>query len=85
MTLLVTLFSTPQCTLCRYVREDLDLLAAEQPLQVRVVDVSSDPELAARYLLRVPVVEIAGGPVLAAPIALSHLRAALAAVELSSP
>lgn len=75
----VTVYTTPGCTLCRHVLEDLDLLAAEQDLAVRVVDVTGDPDLAECYLLLVPVVEIAGGPTLQAPIALAQLRGALAA------
>ncbi len=59
----------------------LDLLAAEQPLDVRTVDVTRDPALAERYLLLTPVVEIAGGPTLQPPISIGQLRSALAAVQ----
>ncbi|MFZ2357717.1 MAG: glutaredoxin family protein [Anaerolineae bacterium] len=77
----VTVYSAPSCTLCRHVLEDLDLLAAEQPLDVRTVDVTRDPALAERYLLLTPVVEIAGGPTLQPPISIGQLRSALAAVQ----
>ncbi len=59
--------------------EDLELLAAEQELVIRVVDVTADPALAERYLLLVPVVEIAGGATLQPPISMRQLRSALAA------
>lgn len=75
----VTVYTAPACTLCRAALEDLDLLAAEQALDVRAVDVTTDPALAERYLLLVPVVEIAGGAILQPPISLGQLRRALAA------
>lgn len=77
MVLAVTLYGTPGCTLCRYAREDLELLAGEFPLQVREVDVAADPSLAARYLLHVPVIEISPATLLFAPFSLPQLRAAL--------
>lgn len=80
MARVVTVYTAPNCTLCRDVLEDLALLAAEQDLAVRVVDVSADAALAERYLLLAPVVEIAGGPTLQPPISIRHLRSALAAV-----
>jgi len=83
MTLAVMLYSAPGCTLCRYAREDLELLAAEFPLQVREVDVTTDPELAARYLFHVPVIEIAAATWLFAPISLPQLRAALRSAQAS--
>ena len=49
----VTVYTTPSCTLCRRVLEDLELLAAEQDLVIRPVDVTADPALSARYLLLV--------------------------------
>jgi glutaredoxin len=75
----VTVYTAPGCTLCRAALEDLDLLAAEQALDVHTVDVTADPDLARRYLLLVPVVEIAGGAVLQPPISMRQLRSALAA------
>lgn len=81
MTQRVTLYTTPNCTLCRDVLEDLALLAAEHDLAVRVVDVSQDTALAERYVLLVPVVEVAGGPTLQPPISIRQLRSALAAAQ----
>jgi glutaredoxin len=80
----VTVYTAPACTLCRAVLEDLDLLAAEQALDVRTVDVTVDPDLTGRYLLLVPVVEIAGGAVLQPPISIGQLRSALAAASSTS-
>lgn len=81
MTQRVTLYTSPGCTLCRYAREDLELLAGEQALVVTEVDVTTDERLAARYLLQTPVVAIVGGPELTPPITLMQLRRALAAAE----
>ena len=85
MARLVTVYTAPHCTLCRDVLEDLALLAAEQDLDVRTVDVSADPLLAQRYLLLAPVVELAGGPTLHPPISIRRLRAALASAPASQP
>ena len=79
MARVVTVYAAPQCKLCRDALEDLGLLAAEQDLAIRVVDVTLDPALADRYLLLVPVVEIAGGAVLQPPISIRQLRSALEA------
>lgn len=80
MARLVTVYTVPDCTLCRDVLEDLALLAAEQDLVIRAIDVTLEPALAEHYLLRVPVVEVAGGVVLQPPISIRQLRSALAAV-----
>ncbi len=61
--------------------EDLELLAAEQDLEMRTVDVTAEPALAARYLLLVPVVEIASGATLQPPISIQQLRSALTAAQ----
>lgn len=74
----VTLYTAPSCTLCRHVLEDLELLAAEHELEIRLVDVTADPLLLERFLLAVPVVEI-GATLLKAPISIRQLRDALAA------
>jgi glutaredoxin len=77
----VTVYTMPSCTLCRHVLEDLELLAAEQALAIRTVDVTADPALAERYLLLVPVVEIADGATLQPPISIQQLRSALTAAH----
>ena len=81
----VTVYTTPTCTLCRHVLEDLELLAAEQELEIRTMDVTADPALADRYLLLVPVVEIAGGATLQPPISIQQLRSALTAAHNQAP
>lgn len=81
MPIAVTLYSRPGCHLCDDVREDLHLLAAEMDLQVRVVDITADPDSLARYQYLIPVVDVEGGPLLTAPIALPQLRQALLAAR----
>jgi thiol-disulfide isomerase/thioredoxin len=80
MTQVVIVYTAPDCTLCSRILEDLELLAAEQDLEVRTVDVTTDSALAERYLLLAPVVEVAGGATLPSPISIRQLRSALAAV-----
>lgn len=81
----VTVYTTPGCTLCRDVLADLELLAAEQDLVIRQVDVTTDAALAERYLLLVPVVEVAGGARLTPPVSIRQLRIALAALGPALP
>jgi hypothetical protein len=51
-----TVYSRPDCGLCEeLVHELAALLPPEMTSQVRVIDISSDPELERRYGLRIPV------------------------------
>ncbi len=58
--LVVHLYSADDCSLCRVALADLAPLAKELGLLVRVVDITGDPRLEARYRSRIPVAEICG-------------------------
>lgn len=58
--LVVHLYSAADCSLCHVAEADLAPLAMELGLLVRVVDISGDPQLEARYRSRIPVAEIRG-------------------------
>lgn len=69
----VVLYTRPGCHLCEEVRERLLALAPIYAHRLQEVDITSDPELHARYHLSIPVVA-AGGRELAAPISAGQLR-----------
>jgi glutaredoxin len=56
----IVLYTRQGCHLCDDARAALDAAGRRYRLEVRAVDVDTDPELAARYGLEVPVVEVAG-------------------------
>jgi len=80
---LVTLYTRPGCGLCREAEETLRRLAARHPRRrhtLRVIDISQDRELLARYHLIIPVVEI-GETRLHAPLDAAALESALARAQ----
>lgn len=56
----LVLFSAPDCCLCDQALTDLEALRLELRFTIRVVDISGDPELEARYRARIPVAEVGG-------------------------
>jgi len=56
----VTVYSRAGCHLCDDMKEVVDRVARTLPLEVEVIDVSSDPALEARYGLEVPVLAVGG-------------------------
>ncbi len=73
----VTLYSRAECHLCEEALAMLRRLQDEFDVDVRVVDVDSDPVLAARYGDRVPVVAYGYREVIASLISERRLREAL--------
>ena len=56
----LTLYSKPGCHLCDDMKAVIDRVARRLPLSLEVVDISSDPDLLARYELEIPVLLIEG-------------------------
>jgi glutaredoxin len=56
----LVLYSKPGCHLCDEMKHVLDRVRARTPFTLRVVDISMDPDLLARYGLEIPVLEIDG-------------------------
>jgi hypothetical protein len=56
----VVLYSRHDCCLCDVARGEVEAAQASRRFALRVVDVDSDPELAARYGEEVPVIEVDG-------------------------
>jgi glutaredoxin len=58
----VTLYTKSDCCLCDDARDAIDRAGRELFFQVEEVDITSDPELEARYGTRIPVVLLDGVP-----------------------
>jgi len=56
----VVLYSKPGCHLCDEMKHVVDRVLARRPFSLSVIDISTDPELGARYGLEIPVLEIDG-------------------------
>jgi glutaredoxin len=56
----VTVISKKGCHLCEKVVEALNSLSSRLDLEVRVLDIGHDAELANKYFLTIPVVQIDG-------------------------
>ena len=74
----VTLYSKPGCHLCDKMKEVIDVVAARVPFALEVVDISTDPDLQARYGLQIPVLVIDGTKVAKYRVTESELEAKLA-------
>ena len=55
-----TLYTKPGCHLCEQALADLERLRRRYPHELRLVDITSDPELMRAYGERIPVLSIQG-------------------------
>jgi glutaredoxin len=56
----VTVYHSPDCTLCERALEVVATVAAELQVELEAVDISGSPDLEARYRELIPVVAIDG-------------------------
>jgi glutaredoxin len=56
----LTLYSKPGCHLCDEMKQVVDRVAARVRFTLEIVDISTDPELTARYGVEIPVLMIDG-------------------------
>jgi glutaredoxin len=56
----LVLYSKPGCHLCDEMKHVIDTLRARIPLTLEVIDITTDPELTARYGVDIPVLLIDG-------------------------
>jgi len=76
------LLSRPGCDLCEEMRQEIDALLGDKPREWEVVDVDTDPALAARWGESVPVLYVNGR--LFAKIRLPRLAARLRLLRAAS-
>jgi hypothetical protein len=74
----VTLYSKPGCHLCDEMKTVIEVVAERVPLTLEVVDISTDPDLQARYGLEIPVLVIDGTKAAKYRVTESELEAKLA-------
>ena len=60
MTARLTLYSKPGCHLCDEMKKVVDRLGSRVPLELHVVDISTDPALEKQFGAEIPVLMIEG-------------------------
>jgi Glutaredoxin-like domain (DUF836) len=70
----LTLYTGPSCSLCDTAKALIEKVAADTPLTLEVVDITSDPALLAAHRLEIPVVAIDGDIVLRGKVSEFWLR-----------
>lgn len=75
----LTLYSRPGCHLCEEMKGVIEKVAVSEPIDLREVDVSGDPDLERRYGLEIPVLEIDGKKIAKYRIDERALRSAIRA------
>ncbi len=73
----VVLYHAQGCHLCERAREVAELVRAEVPFDLELVDIGGDPVLEERYREYLPVVEIDGEPAFTYVVDRAALRARL--------
>lgn len=73
----VVLYRTAGCGLCDRARALVLGMATQLPLDLREVDIASDPKLLSQYLWSVPVVFVAGALVCSGTVRPEEIRRAL--------
>lgn len=56
----LTLYAKPGCHLCDEMKHVIDMLRMRVPLALEVIDITTDPDLNARYGVEIPVLLIDG-------------------------
>src|SRR5881296_2692166 len=77
----VTLYSKPDCCLCDEVRETIERIGCDLPIELEQVDVTSDRALFDRYRERLPVVLVDGVEAFELAVDEQELRTRIERVE----
>lgn len=73
----VRLYSRPGCHLCERAEELLETIATECPIDLEVIDITTDPDLFERFRYEIPVVAVEGGGMVGGRIGIDDLRRVL--------
>lgn len=73
----VRLYSKPGCHLCEHAEDLLEEITAECPLDVEIIDITTDTDLFERYRYEIPVIAVEGGGTISGRITIEDLRRAL--------
>ena len=74
----LTLYSKPGCHLCDEMKHVIDAVGTRVPLTLDVVDITTDPDLVARYGVDIPVLLVDGRKAAKHRVTERELEAALA-------
>lgn len=77
----VTVYTRDECPLCEDVLDAVERVAADVPIERRVINVDDDPELRAEYGERVPYVFVDGVPKFKYRVSEAALREAVDAAR----
>ena len=80
----LTLYSRPGCHLCEEMKAVINRLAADSPLALTEIDISTDPDLEARYGTEIPVLIADGKKVAKYRISEAQLRRMITAASPTS-
>jgi len=80
----LTLYSRPGCHLCEEMKAVIDRLATDSQLALTEIDISTDPDLEARYGTEIPVLIADGKKVAKYRISETQLRRMIAAASPTS-
>jgi glutaredoxin len=73
----VTLYSSPDCGLCREAEAMLRRISGKIYFELEIVDINADDSAHAKYWARIPVIAVEGEEVAAAPLDERRLASAL--------
>lgn len=73
----VRFYTKPGCHLCEQAEELLESLAAECPLDLEVIDITTDIDIFDRYRYEIPVIAVEGGGTASGRITEADLRRVL--------
>ena len=75
----LTLYRRPGCHLCDDMKAVVQRVAGSSPIAIEIVDISTDPQLEARYGLEIPVLLVDGKKAAKYRVTEEELRRILAA------
>ncbi len=84
MTRVLTLYSRPGCHLCEQVEIELLEMLSGRPVELRLVDITEDPDLEREYFIRIPVLADGATELSEYPLDRARVMAWLAESSVSS-
>ena len=73
----VRFYTKAGCHLCEHAEELLELLAEECPLDLKIIDITTDIDIFDRYRYEIPVIAVEGGGSVSGRISEADLRRVL--------
>jgi glutaredoxin len=74
----ITIFTKDECSLCDHVKERVETVAKDVPIELQMFDITTDPNIYDKYKWTIPVVHIDGDEVFISKMTEQELRDELA-------